>query len=436
MSALLTDSTLSLLAHGYAWAPDLRRAHEGAPLVRAHLFGRPAALLHGPEAVAFFYAEGGVQRHGALPAPVVDVLFGKGAVHTLDGPPHRVRKELFTSMLMSPSAVGDLTEGVGSAWDEAVAAWEGRRVVLFDEVATVLTEAICDWVGVPVPEDAAREIAEDCVAMVDGFASAGPRHLRARRARRRQEQALAAAVADLRGTGPHPDGIFSPALHASVAGSPLEAVAYHRGPDGTLLDPHTAAVELLNVIRPAVAIAWPAVFAAHALHRHPGRRDQLRAEGPGSAPARAFAHEVRRFYPFVPFIGAVAGRDLTFAGDELTAGTLLLLDVYGHHHDPELWERPYHFDPGRFLGREPGRDDLIPQGGGDARTGHRCPGEDITVSVLAALAPALAALDFAVPPQDLSIPLNLIPTRPRSGFVIEGAHRPGSHRPLRLQPQH
>ncbi|MEV8531573.1 cytochrome P450 [Streptomyces sp. NPDC051211] len=417
MSALLTESTLSLMAHGYAWAPDLRRAHDGAPLVRTHLFGRPAVLLHGREAVAFFYDESRTQRHGAVPAPVLDTLIGRGAVHTLDGPAHRVRKELFVSLLMSPDGIDALTDGVLDGWRDAVTGREGRRMVLFDEVATVLARAVCGWVGLPVPDDAAREIAEDCVAMVDGFATAGPRHLRARRARRRQEQALAAAVTDLRAQGQHPDGIFSPSRHAAVAGSPLEAVALYREPDGTPLDPHTAAVELLNIIRPTVAITWFAVFAAHALHRHPGHRDLLRAGGP--AQARAFAHEVRRFYPFVPFVGALAARDLTFAGDHIEAGTHLLLDVYGHHHDPEVWERPYHFDPGRFLGREPGRDELIPQGGGEARTGHRCPGEDITVSLLAALTPALAELDFTVPPQDLSIPLNRIPTRPRSGFVIE-----------------
>lgn len=417
MPALVTDSTLSLLTHGYAWAPDLRRSHDGAPVVPTHLFGRPAALLHGPEAVSLFYDESRVHRHGALPGPVTETLFGKGAVHTLDGPPHRARKELFVSLLTTPEAVGALNASIEAGWRDAVTAWEGHRVVLFDEVAALLTRAVCDWVGLPVPDDAAGEIAEDCVAMVEGSTSAGRGRLRARRARRRQEQALASAVIDLRGQGPHPDGIFSPSWHEAVAGSPLEAVALHRAQDGARLDPHTAAVELLNIIRPTVAIAWFGVFAAHALHRHPGGQDQLRAGG--RAYARAFAHEVRRFYPFVPFVAGVAVRDLTFSGHDVHAGTLLLLDVYGHHHDPELWERPYHFDPGRFLGHEPGRDALIPQGGGDARTGHRCPGEDITVSLLATLASALAELDFAVPQQDLSIPLSRIPTRPRSGFVIE-----------------
>ncbi|MFC9294133.1 cytochrome P450 [Streptomyces sp. NPDC057011] len=407
MSGHHIDSTLSLLVHGYAWAPDLRRAHDGAPVVHTRLMGRPAVLLHGPEAVAFFYDEGHVQRQDALPAPVLDTIFGRGAVHTLDRAHHRERKQMLVSLLMSPEGIGGLTGRVESGWREALTAWEGRRVVLFDEVAALLAREVCDWAGMPVADHTAREIAEDCVAMVDGFATAGPRHVRARRARHRQEQALMAAVTRLREEQPH-----------LVPGTVLETVALHREPDGTLLDPHTAAVELLNIIRPTVAITWFVTFAAHALHRHPSQRDQLRAGGP--ADARAFAHEVRRFYPFVPFIGGLAARDLTYAGERIPAGTLLLLDVYGLHHDPELWERPYDFAPGRFLGREPGHGELIAQGGGDARTGHRCPGEDITLSLLTVLSSALARMDLAVPEQqDLSIPLSRIPTRPRSGFVID-----------------
>ena len=98
---------------------------------------------------------------------------------------------------------------------------------------------------------------------------------------------------------------------------------------------------------------------------------------------------------------------------------MVLLDIYGQNHDPALWPDPYRFDPGRFLGREPGRDELIPQGGGDPRTGHRCPGEQIVVALLAALAVRLARLRFDVPEQDLEIPLSRIPARPRSGIVLQ-----------------
>ncbi|MGW0389997.1 cytochrome P450 [Streptomyces sp. NPDC003042] len=425
----LIDRTVPLLAQGYAWLPDLRRGHGGEGPVRVRLMGRSAIALHGQAAVEFFYDERHVLRQGALPGPVLDTLFGRGAVHTLDGDAHRARKDMLVSLLMAPDGVRALVDRVERYWGEAVEEWEGREVVLFEEVSAVLARAVCDWVALPVPEDAAREIAEDCVAMVDGFATAGPRHWKARRARSRQEAALARSVEEVRAGVAH---LGRPETVHRVDGSSrsaLETVARHRGADGRLLDPHTAAVELLNIIRPTVALAWFAAFAAHALHRDPGQRERLRADD--GAYARAFAHEVRRFYPFAPFVGGLAARDLEFQGEKIREGTMVLLDVYGHHHDPELWPEPYHFDPRRFLGREPDRDELIPQGGGDARTGHRCPGEDIAVSVLTALASALARLDFDVPEQDLRIPLHRIPTRPRSGFVVKAVRRPSSRQKAR-----
>ncbi|MCX4539381.1 cytochrome P450 [Streptomyces sp. NBC_01565] len=423
MSYPVIDSTVSLWAHGYAWLPDLRRRRggHGGP-VRTRLLGRRAVVLHGPADIGFFYDERHVLRHDALPGPVLNTLFGRGAVHTLDGAAHRARKAMFVSLLMTRDGVAALVDRVETHWREAFTRARGREIVLFDQAATVLAEAVCDWAGLPVPQDAAREIGEDCVAMVDGFATAGPRHWKARRARARQEEALARTVTEVRAGVAHLGAFALTGGPGACAGagpaySALETVAHHRDADGRQLDPHTAAVELLNIIRPTVAIAWFAAFAAHALERNPDLRDRLRADdGPY---ARAFAHEVRRFYPFVPFVGGLAAHDLEHRGQTIPEGTLVLLDVYGHHHDPGLFDRPYRFDPTRFLGREPDAHGLIPQGGGDARTGHRCPGEDIVVGVLAALVTGLGRLDYTVPEQDLTIPLRRVPTRPRSGFVLK-----------------
>ncbi|MDJ0385601.1 cytochrome P450 [Streptomyces sp. G-G2] len=396
------------------------RATRGGP-VRTRLLGRPTIALHGPEAIVFFYDEQNIRRTSALPEPVLDTLFGRGAVHTLDGAAHRVRKALFLALLKDGAGVAALADHVAVHWSEAVGRWaDGRRVVLFDEAALILARSVCAWTGVPLSDDACWQMAEDCTAMVDGFATPGPRHLRARAARARQEEALAALVRVAR-EGEEP---------AYDNGTAFEAVAWHRDADGRLLDPHTAAVELLNIIRPTVAVAWFASFAAHALHRWPVHQELLRKDGDGQY-ARAFAHEVRRFYPFAPFVGGLAATDLTWQGETIAKDTLVLLDLYGHHHDPELWHSPYRFDPQRFAGREPDADELIPQGGGDPARGHRCPGEDITVALLATLTAKLAGLDFDVPEQDLTISLSRVPTRPRSGFVLTAArnsrepHTPG-----------
>ncbi|MEU0412001.1 cytochrome P450 [Streptomyces griseorubiginosus] len=399
----IADSSLALLAKGYAWLPD-RRPRGTGPLVRTRLMGQEAVVLHGPEAVPFFYDEQHVERRTALPGPVLRTLFGHGAVHTLDGSDHRVRKELFLSLLTGAEAVAGLVDRVAAVWDEAVESWSGRRVVLFDETSRVLTRGVCQWAGIVVED--AEPLARHLVAMVDGFATPGPRHWRARRARAHCETWLGRLVEDVRA------GVV-----AAPAGSVLEGIVRHRDADGRLLDPHTAAVELLNVIRPTVAVCWFVTYAGHALHRRPELRERLTGDDP--AYAVAFAHELRRFYPFAPFVGGRAVTDLDWLGEPIRSGTLVLLDIYGQHHDPDLWDDPYAFEPRRFMQRPPEGNELIPQGGGDRESGHRCPGEDVTIALLRALGPRLARLEYDVPDQDLRIPLTRMPARVRSGFVMD-----------------
>jgi fatty-acid peroxygenase len=398
------DNSLNLLAQGYAWLPDKRRAQHRRT-VATRLMGMRAVGLEGPAGARFFYDESHVRRAGALPEPVAGTLFGKGAVHHLDEDPHRVRKAMFVALLMGDGA-GPLVERTTAAWDDAVTGWAQRReIVLVEESAEVLTGAVCRWAGVPVTDDEVPSVARDLTALVDGFATGGPRHWRARRARGRREAWLARLVEDVRsGSASVPEG------------SAVSVVASHRDAGGEQLEPRVAAVELINVIRPTVAISWFLAFSAHALIRWPEHRERLASGEP--AFARAFAHEVRRFYPFAPFVGGRAPREVEWEGERIPEGAMVLLDIFGQNHDPELWADPYVFSPERFLGRDIDAFELIPQGGGDPRTGHRCPGEELTVAVLSALAVRLARLRFDVPQQDLSISLRRIPARPASGVRL------------------
>jgi fatty-acid peroxygenase len=409
----LLDSTLPVLLEGYGWLPDRRRRTGGRP-VHTRLMGQRAVGLSGPEAARFFYDEDHIERHTAVPGPVLSTIFGHGAVHTLDGADHRHRKAAFMS-LMSPEGTAALVDRATTAWDDAVASWtDGAPVVLFDEASRVLVRAVCGWAGVPLDDADVDGAAADFVAMVDGFATPGPRHWRARRARKRREDLIARVVADVRrGTT------------AAPAGSAVEVLAQHRDANDEMLDARVAAVEIINVLRPTVAVCWFVAFSAHALHRWPEQRARLREGDP--AFAEAFAHEVRRFYPFAPFVGGRAVQDLSWRGEAIPAGSLVLLDLYGQNHDARLWDDPYAFAPERFLDRPIGAFELVPQGGGDPRTGHRCPGEGVAIALLQAFAVRLARLDYDVPEQDLGISLRRIPARPRSGVILR-AVRPAAER--------
>ncbi len=394
------DQTFPVAAKGYAWLPDLRRGSHGRP-IRTRVGGQRVTVIGGPAAAEFFYSDGNLERHTALPPFVVNTLFGRGAVHTLDGDAHRRRKALFVDLLMD-DGIDMLTKLTEEMFDEAAGRWRGGPAIsLFDETARILASAVTRWTGVQLTERDRETLAADLVAMVDGFATAGPRLPRALWARRRQERRFAEVIEDVRRQEPDDTAVSRVAHH-------LE--------EGYLLDARIAAVELLNVIRPTTAVTWLTAFAAHALDRWPANRGPLRAGDQDFAVA--FAHELRRFYPFAPFLGGRATRALRFQNTEIPHGTLVLLDVYGQHHDERVWASPYTFRPERFLGRPIGAFELIPQGGGDPRTGHRCPGEKITIALLSALVQRLAKLNYHLPSQDDTIDLSRIPARPRSGMQL------------------
>lgn len=383
------DHTLPLLLRGYPYLSELRERH-GSDVVPFRLLGRRAVCVAGTDAAWLFYDEAVFDRQGVVPPTVQQTLFGDSGVQLLDGPAHDRRKRLFLTAL-DPVATAGLVERVGEEWERAVDSRPGGQpVVLFDAAAEVLARAVHRWCGVPLAEPEVAATAHDLVTMVDAFGSVGGRYLRGRRARARQERRVAGVVARVR----------SGATPASP-GSPLAVMVDGRDQHGRPLDEHVVTVELLNLIRPTVAVAWLVAFAAHALQHWPRERELL-ATG-GAARATAFAHEVRRFYPFAPLLGARARGDTVYDGVAIPGDSLAVLDVFGHNHHPAIWPDPWRFSSERHLDRPPGRFELLAQGGGEAATGHRCPGEPATVAILADLAVRLVASDHDVAQADLRV---------------------------------
>nr|WP_240948306.1 cytochrome P450 [Planosporangium mesophilum] len=137
----------------------------------------------------------------------------------------------------------------------------------------------------------------------------------------------------------------------------------------------------------------------------------------------AFGYELRRFYPFAPVLGARVRQEFVWLGRRFPRGRQVMLDVFGTDRDPEAWTDPDRFDPYRFVGRKPDKLAWIPHGDGDPATSHRCAGEGVTTELLKTAVRKLCQLRYDVPPQDLDAPLNRMPTRPRSGFVMANVQR-------------
>ena len=404
------DSTLALALEGYEFASHTFRRY-GSDLFETRLLLEPAVCMRGADAARVFYDTERFQRHGAFPMRVQKTLVGVGGVQGLDGEAHQARKQMFMS-LMTPEAITALADLVAEGWRARIPAWErADRVVLFEEVGQILCQAVSGWAGVPVAESQVAGRTDDLHAMIDAPAAVGPRHWRGRTARARAERGLAGLVERVRsGARPAPEGT---ALHA---------VATHRDPGGQRLDSRVAAVELLNVLRPTVAVDRFIIFAALALHEHPRWRARLR-DGT-EQDAELFVQEVRRYYPFFPMVAARVRSAFDWQGVHFPTGRRVLLDLYGTDHHPRLWTAPEDFDPDRFRAWGGDAYDFIPQGGGDHYAGHRCPGEWITIAVMKAAVGILTRdITYQVPDQDLRVNRRRMPTLPACGFVITDARR-------------
>lgn len=399
------ESSLSLLDEGYLFMANRRRQLD-AETFATRLMLREAICIVGEEAARFFYADDRFTRQGAMPPTTVRLLQDKGSVNQIDGDARHQRKAMFMS-LMTLESLQRLTEAMDEAWQARLPAWERQEeVVLREAVQEILCRAACAWVGIPVSERSASRRTEELAAMVEGAGSVGPRMVHGMVLRARNERWARRVISQIRAGNP-----------AIAEGSPAHVIAWHRDLDGALLDTSVAAVEMINLLRPTVAVDRFITFAAHALHEHPECREAIVSGG--DTALEYFVQEVRRYYPFFPFMGGIARSEVEWNGHHYPEGTWFILDGYGTNHDPRIWGDPEVFRPERFRHWDGSAYSFIPQGGGGFESGHRCPGEWATIALMKAATRQLTtAMTYDVPLQDLTIDLARMPTVPRSGFVI------------------
>ena len=389
------DSTVQLLLDPYRFI-GRRCRHHRADLFETRVLLEKTICMTGRDAARLVYDPARFQREGAAPARLQKTLFGRGGIQGLDGARHRRRKRLFLSLLgghdrLRAEAVADK---VGDWLQIYAQRWAAQdQVVLMQELPRVLCRAVCDWAGVPLPASEVEKRSWELSRLFLNANTVGPAYWRTRAARHSANQWAAQVIAGLR-TDPQTDS-------ASVAAQ----VAQFRDVDNELLSEHEAGVDLLNILRPTVAISVFIVQAAAALHRYPESREQLLQD---VAYEMNFVQEVRRYYPFFPAVGGRVREPFEW------------LDLYGTNHDPRYWEDPEAFRPARFntLSSE---DPFvpIPQGGGYHATNHRCAGEWVTEAVIRrALRFLTAEIDYTVPEQDFDLNYRAIPPVPGDGFRI------------------
>ncbi|MBE5967453.1 MAG: cytochrome P450 [Lachnospiraceae bacterium] len=404
------ESSPMLLWEGYKFIGNQGRK-SGTDIIETRIMGKKATCIRGPEAAEVFYDERFFERKDAMPKRVQKTLTGENGVQGLDGVEHRQRKMMFLS-IMNPTNMELLKKILLKQWEISSRRWEQKeQIILFDEVQELLCKVACKWAGVPLKKSEVKLRADDLGKMIDGFGAIGPRYWEGRCARKRTEAWIRNIIEQIR----------SYKLRPRI-GSAAYTIAWQYNLTGGLLDLQIATVELINIIRPIAAIATYVTFGAHAMYKHPVCRKKLKLRD--ERYTDMFVQEVRRYYPFTPFVGALVKESFFWKNHLFKKGTLVLLDVYGIDHDPRIWDWPNAFYPERFSDHMEGPYEFIPQGGGNASKGHRCAGEMVTVEVMKESFLYLAGkIDYKVPRQNMKYSLRRIPTLPKSRFVISHVRR-------------
>ncbi len=398
------DSALNVLIKGY---PNFQEQFEkeNTDILNKHLLLKKTIILRGEEAAAVFYDQDKFQRKGATPKRFQKTLFGQGGVQGLDGEAHIKRKALFMQC-MTKDSIASLNEKFLEFLKDYSKKWERQEeVVLFKEMEKILMQAACSWVGVMLYPHEVKNKTALMSMMIDASGGVGLRHYKGRLARKKAEAWLMSMVEEVRKKEP------------SAEKTILEEFCFYEDPGGELLDERTVAVEVLNLLRPIVAIARYITFAALALHQYPQYVERLQKDRGNLS--HLFVQEVRRFYPFFPFVAAKVKQKFNWRGETFPKGRRVLLDLYATNHDSKIWSNSSTFYAERFMDWDESPFNFIPQGGGEHYHNHRCAGEWITIGITTAAVNFLVnEIKYEVPEQDLEIKLNRIPAIPGSRFII------------------
>jgi retinoid hydroxylase len=419
----ILGDTLKFLKNGFAYVEAGAKKH--GPIFRTKIFGRPTAVIVGPDASGLFIDGSRVQRSGAMP-PHIQTLFGGESLPLLDGDAHRDRKRLVMAGF-TREALAVYLPAMQALVAESVRQWAGRpEVRLFDEFKRLSTETICRTVLGMSRGPALDAVLKDYGPVLAGFANLpiplpGTAFTRAKQALARVMAAFEVAIREHQ-AAPKDDG--------------LSRILAAKTESGRGITVEEAKRELHHVVV-AGLIEWAwFTTAVLELSKSAETRQRLVREIQANAPGgpltletlgpmhelQMVSMEVRRLSPVVHVLFGKARVDFEFKGYRVPKGWMVLWGIRSSHLRSEIYSKPEEFDPSRF---SPSRAEhyghehaFVPNGAGPA-TGHKCAGYEFAPLLLQVFLVELYREHdvFLQEGQDLGYDWTKVPPEPKGGLT-------------------
>ena len=336
------------------------------PLLRRKVF-----ICNTPELVqqVFGAQNSSFERKSQQMRHALEPLLGDG-LFISDGATWKSRRKL-VGPVIHVSKLGEFAPVMVETVNEAKARWQAlppdRPVDILAEMAELTAEIICRTIfGRQLGGHHAREVVEGfsdyqrLVGQMDVLSLIGlPDWLprlhgpRIRKATRRIHAVLDGIIADYRRG--------ASAGEVSVIGHLLEARDEDTGRplDDRALRNEAAVIFMAGHETTANTLAWawfllsqsPAVQERleQELDATLGARDPVLADVPNLPYTRAVVEETLRLYPPVPVLAREALREESILGRTVPKGSIIMVVPWTLHRHRDLWNKPDHFMPERFL---------------------------------------------------------------------------------------
>ena len=244
------------------------RQKADAPVVKGKAFNKEIIAMYGTDAAKKFYDPKNFKREGAMPEVVLNTLFGQDGVQTLDGEEHHHRKNIFMD-LMTPERMDEYHKILDEKMTDAFEAEQGT-FELFGLARKVLFKAITEWAGInldDLTDEEINDLSKYQITMISTSFTSPVDHVKGVSDRKKSEEWAHELIKEAR-ENPVP-GKEDVALYAFAEATDLE---------GELLPVEVAAVELLNIIRPTLALTVWAALMGHALFSREDIYNELKGD--------------------------------------------------------------------------------------------------------------------------------------------------------------